>query len=252
MVRALLMSEVMKKFLLASKSKSFLERNTNLLQRRGLRLFTATSGEEALKLHKECIFDLILTDIHLEDMDGFTLCSQVRKEDSSKTVPVFLSHHNYPSNKERVEQSGVTAILIKPIDPFELLDTVEKYTTLNMVRSKRVELDVKVVTKACDMELICQSHDISNTGILLETENHIDLGKKVICQFTLPDTRYVEAEGKVMRMSKSESKNLLGVTFITIPSSHRRAIDDYIASSANSDAHVVRNQPMASEQITHH
>ncbi len=224
----------MKKFILASVSKAFLRRNTSLLQRRGIQLFTTTSGEEALDLHKECHFDLILTDSDLEDMDGFTLCSRVRKIESSKTVPVILTHHKFPGNLNKVEQSGVSAMLIKPIDPLELMQAIGKFTDLKMVRHKRVEIDVKVLIKTSGMELSCYSHDISNTGILLETGTQLALGSRITCQFTLPDSSLVEVAGDVIRsMSILQRKSLYGIKFIDLSLSCLRAIDAYVNLIAN-------------------
>jgi CheY-like chemotaxis protein len=73
----------MKKVLLASASRVFLKRNANLLKGRGFQLITTLSGAEALKLHKENLFDLVLADLKLEDMCGCTLLSMVRDEETS-------------------------------------------------------------------------------------------------------------------------------------------------------------------------
>jgi len=226
-----------KKFLLVSESKSFLKRNTNLLQRRDIQLFTATSGEDALKLHGEFQFDLILTDLELEDMDGFRLCSQVRQIDGSIKVPLIISCHKTADSLERFAQSDATAMLIKPIDPFELVETIEKFTNLKMIRYKRVEFDVKVVLKTDDMELLCESYDISNTGMLLATGIELALGMRIACQFTLPDGHRIEAGGEIVRaMSTVKRKSFYGIKFINLPQSCRKAINDYVNLTANSGA----------------
>ena len=80
----------MKKVLLASASRVFLKRNSNLLKGRGFQLITTMSGADALKLHKEYCFDVILADLKLEDMSGCTLFSLVRDEEVSRHVPVIL------------------------------------------------------------------------------------------------------------------------------------------------------------------
>jgi len=229
----------MKKFLLASEAKSFLKRNTSLLQRREIQLFTATSGEEALNLQQECRFDLIFTDLELGDMDGFSLCSQVRQIDSSKTVPVIIACHKTPGNLEQFTQSGATAMLLKPIDPFELVAAIEKCTNLKMIRHKRVEFDVKVTLKANDMTVNCDSYDISSTGILLMTGIELPLGMRITCRFTLPGSHEIEAEGEIIRsMSTLKRKSLYGIKFRDLAEPYRKAINDYVHSIANSVAGV--------------
>jgi CheY-like chemotaxis protein len=227
----------MKKFLLASETKAFLKRNTNLLQRRGIQLFTATSGAEALTLHDECKFDLILTDLELEDMDGFTLCARIRKGDIASAVPVIITCHKTPGNLDKLAQSGASAMLIKPIDPFELVEAIEKFTGLKMIRHKRVELDVKVTIRANGAELSCDSYDISNTGILLVTGLDLALGARISCQFTMPGLCQVEADGEVIRsMSTLKRKSLYGIKFINLALRYRKAIDEYVNLIANSGA----------------
>jgi len=227
----------MKKILLTSASKVFLKRNSNLLMRRGFQLITTMSGAEALKLCKENLIDLILSDFELADMSGCTLCSLVRADEKVRHVPVVLFCHNIPGSIERVEQSGASAMILKPVDPMQLLETISSYIDLQIGRNKRVVLKVSVLSKKQDLEFICFSHDISNTGILLETDYQLALGSRIICQFTLPDSCPMKIEGEIIRcMSALECENLYGVKFIDIPLSFRREIDNYVASIASSTA----------------
>ena len=161
----------MKKILLASEYKLFLERNSNLLTRSGLQLFTATRGEEALDLHAEYNFDLIFSDFKLEDMDGDKLCSLVRSKEGARQVVVVLACQNIEDRLELVEQCGASAIILKPIDPVKLLNTIGHFIDVKLLRSHRVELRVKVLCKEQNLEFFCISHDVSNTGILIETKH---------------------------------------------------------------------------------
>lgn len=223
----------MKKILLASASKAFLNRNSNLLLNRGLQLYTASSGKEALKLHADNLFDLILSDLELEDMGGCTLCSHVREVEKLQRVPVILTCHNISDKIERVAKSGASAMILKPIDPLQLLETIARFIDLPVGMHKRVVLNVKVVVKELDVVFFCSSEDISNSGILLVTEYHLDLGSRIICQFTLPGSLQIEAAGEVIRsMCTLKRRTLYGVKFIDIPLSYRRAIDDHVALSA--------------------
>jgi len=234
----------MKKVLLASTSKVFLRRNSNLLMRRGFQLFTAPSGSESLKLHEKHDFDLILADFKLDDMCGCTLCSLIRKKETSRHVPIILTCHNIAGSIERVEQSGADAMLLKPIDPMYLLETLGNFLGLQLGRSKRVVLKVTVFSRDQLLEFTCFSHDISNTGILLETDHQLALRSRIICRFTLSDTCEIEAEGQIIRcMSGVERENIYGVKFIALPLSCRRAIDSYVASIEGQPSAI---QPMPS------
>ena len=219
----------MKKILLVSASKVFLKRNTNLLIRRGLQLFGTTSGEEALYLHKELNFDLIISDFNLEEMRGFELCSLIRNRENSRQVFIILTCQDIKGHLGLVEQCGASAIILRPIDPMQLLKTVGSLLSLQLVRSHRVELRVKVLCKDQNLEFFCLSHDVSNTGILIQTEHQLELEGRITCQFTLSPSYPVEVEGIVIRSAREmDGSYLYGVRFIDIQMSSQKAILNYV------------------------
>src|SRR6185369_4455720 len=220
----------MKKVLLTSASQSFLDRNTKLLMKRGFHLITAKSGEEALRLNKDSQLDLILSDVQMEDMSGCTLCSLIQSDDKVRHVPVIVSCHDTQWNIEKVMQSGASGFILKPIDPIQLMEAIGGFVGLQLGRSKRVVLKVRVVSKDQNLEFFCFSHDISNSGILFETGHQLLLSSRIICQFTLPGSCSIETEGKVVRKMSVSENDLYGVKFIALRFSFRRAIDKYIAS----------------------
>lgn len=221
----------MKKVLLASAYMPFLARNSALLMGRGLEVFTAKRGGEALKLHSEHHFDLIFADFKLEDMGGCTLCSLIRKGNDSPQVPVIITCHNLPGSIERVAQCGASSIIIKPIDPISLMENIAGFLDFKLGRSKRVVLKVLVMSTAYEQKFSCFSHDLSNTGILIETDYDLALGSRITCQFNLPDICQIETKGEITRvLSGLECENLYGVKFVSLPLSSRKSIDNYIAS----------------------
>jgi len=229
----------MKKVLLVSAYMPFLTRNTSLLLGRGLEIFTTKSGGDALRIHAEHHVDLIFADFKLDDMGGGTLCSLIRKGKDAPEVPVIISCHKIPGSIERISQSGASSIIIKPIEPISLIETIAGYLDFQLVRSKRVVLKVFVFSKAYEQEFLCFSHDLSNTGILIETDHNLALGSRITCHFNLPDICQIEAEGEVTRlMSGSDCENLYGVKFISLPLSARKNIDSYVASIKPSQSMV--------------
>lgn len=221
----------MKKVLLVSAYSLFIGRNTSLLMRRGLQLFNATSGAAAQKLHKKHAFDLIVSDFKLEDMEGFELCALIRKREDSQQVAIILACQDSKDHLELVGQCGASAIIVKPIDPVQLLKLVGSFLDLQLVRSHRVELRVKVLCQDQKLEFFCLSHDVSNTGILIQTEYQLELESRIICQFTIPPSYPVEAEGKVVRSTRElDGSHLYGVRFTDIQMTSQRAILNYVSS----------------------
>jgi len=224
----------MKKVLLTSKSKAFLERNSSLLVRRGFKLYAATNGAEAVILHQEQQFDLILADYKLGDMFGYTLCSQITALEHGQKIPLIVISLNISAEVKRATECGASAVLLKPVDPKKLLETIIAFIDLQMLRSKRIAFNAAVLCRKSDLEFCCLSRDISNTGILLESDQ-LSLGSRVRCQFALADSKLIEAEGEVVRsITTREGKNLYGVTFTEISLSYLRAIISFIVSTAAS------------------
>ena len=223
----------MKKVLLASKSEGFLERNTELLLQRGIQIFTVTSGEAALKLDTENHLDLIVADYRLNDMLGYALCSKLNSPKHLRQTPTVLITRNTSNDVDMATKCGAETILLKPVDPNRLLEVITSTIDLQATRCKRVALIVPVVCKKPELDIPCLSHNISNTGILIETDQ-LATGTRIKCEFTLPDSSYVDVEGEVVRIATSlEGKQLCGIKFIQTPLSSLRTIMSYVISVAN-------------------
>jgi len=229
-----LLCEVMKKILLASQYKTLLQKYSNLLVNWGFKLLTATSGAEALRLHKEHGFDLIVSDYELEGMSLGTLCSLIRQSENDRHVPIIITCHNVPDRLKKARLIGANDIVLKPVDPIKLLEAIGKYVGLNLIRAKRVEIRIGVKIKKEGQELTCFSRDISSTGILVKSDHFFNIGERIACSFTLPGScTQVEAEGEIVRyMTDSECDNLYGVNFNSISAAHRKGIIDYINSTS--------------------
>ena len=88
------------------------------------------SAQEALDLitraHKSGEdYPLILTDVNMPDVDGFTLVEQIRQTDQLKQpVVIVLTSGDRRGDQARCEELGVAAHLLKPIKQSELFDAV--------------------------------------------------------------------------------------------------------------------------------
>ncbi|MES2837591.1 MAG: response regulator transcription factor [Bacteroidota bacterium] len=90
----------------------------------GYEVVQAVTGKQALKEFKSKKIDLIVLDVMLPEMDGFTVCENIRSE--NKTVPIiFLTAKS--TSSERVEglKLGADDYLAKPFSLEELLIRVQ-------------------------------------------------------------------------------------------------------------------------------
>ena len=221
----------MKNILIASSSPTFIERNGTLLRRSDFSIFIADSSSEALTIIDSEVFDLLLIDINLADVSGESFCSQVRSKQSEPKSVILLVCNDSNDDYERLKGCGADVLIARPIKPLQLIKTVGQFLTVQLVRSRRVSLRVKVISKKDEAEFFCLSHNISLTGMLIETEFFLEIGNTILCRFTIPGSIDVETEGEIVRSARTmDGAYQHGIHFTTLNRQFRHEIDVYIAS----------------------
>lgn len=99
-----------------------------LLSSFGHRMLEANDGAEALDLARTELPDLIITDIVMPNMDGFTLARRLRAEPLLSGVPVIFQtvHYLEAEIRKLAASSGIQHILGKPAEPQEVLRAVHE------------------------------------------------------------------------------------------------------------------------------
>ncbi|HKJ39032.1 MAG TPA: response regulator [Anaerolineales bacterium] len=93
-------------------------------------LLEATNATEALETLKTAKPDLILMDINMPDMDGYTLTAKIKGMPGFERIPILaLTANVMRGDKEKVLEAGCDGYIQKPIDFDELLREVERYTS---------------------------------------------------------------------------------------------------------------------------
>lgn len=90
----------------------------HLLESMGIeRVVEAENGREAIPLLADTVFDLVLTDYNMPEMDGRALVEYIRTQSWQTEVPVLmLTSENNEGRLAAVEKAGVSAICDKPFD----------------------------------------------------------------------------------------------------------------------------------------
>ena len=97
------------------------------LEKMGHTVLVANNGMEALSLLQHNPVDLVLMDIQMPEMDGFTATRQIRKgemEGQPHMPIVAMTAHNMKGDRERCLAAGMDGYLSKPIDGKELRDAI--------------------------------------------------------------------------------------------------------------------------------
>ena len=163
----------MKKLLLAGNIQKFMAAGKNILNRADLKIFTTTSCEEALDIHKIEKVDLIITELDMPGISGDKLCSIIRKDEELKHVSIIIVCTAAAVDIARVSRCNANSFMTKPIQPEQLIATVAQLVNIPERQSYRVLLKVSVNGGSVNGSSFCYSRDISATGILLQTEKNL-------------------------------------------------------------------------------
>jgi len=105
--------------------------DTTLKFKGGYRVVTARNGVEALEAMQKERPALVITDILMPQMDGFSLVHRLRLDPQTRTIPVILLSATYiaPEDKSFAVLIGATRFLEKPIEIDHLMGTIMELMT---------------------------------------------------------------------------------------------------------------------------
>ncbi len=102
-----------------------------ILERRGAKVRTAASMEEALACFKEAMPDVLVSDIGMPEHDGYELIERIRALPDGQTVPaVALTALARSEDRTRAVRAGFQMHVAKPVDAFELIAIVGNLASL--------------------------------------------------------------------------------------------------------------------------
>jgi len=109
--------------------------NRNLLARQlkllGLRSKTAENGQFALDMWRDGAFNMVITDCHMPEMDGYTLTQAIRKIEAEEARPhtpiVAWTANALAEENERCKLAGMDDLLVKPANLMQLKEALIKW-----------------------------------------------------------------------------------------------------------------------------
>lgn len=98
-----------------------------LLDIAGYEPITTLNSVEAITLAEAEKPDVLLLDIMMPDLDGFTLCQMMRANEATQHLPiVFVTAYTALDLEERRKEAGADLLISKPIDMDILVKTISK------------------------------------------------------------------------------------------------------------------------------
>ncbi len=111
------------------------------LRGRDYEVRTAPNGLDAIQIVADNRPDLIIADISMPGMDGFELCSRLRRDPATRTIPfIFLTAKDQDTDKIKARKVGADDYLTKPCPLDQLAERVE--TVMDRIeQAKKIPLD---------------------------------------------------------------------------------------------------------------
>jgi two-component system response regulator HydG len=177
--------------LIIDDQKAHAEAIAESLERVGYDCIVATSGSAGARKLEQEDFDVVLTDLRMEDMDGLAILRKAKQDSPDTEVVVITAHGDVKTAVEAIKQ-GASNYLAKPVDMGELRAIVDK--AAERLRLARANLELKrqldekfgfegVVGNSPRMhELIGRLKDIAPTSATVLIQGETGTGKELVAK----------------------------------------------------------------------
>ncbi len=136
-----------------------------ILESEGYQVVDAINALEGIEKAQTLQPDLILMDINLPDLDGFTAVTRIRSYTQLKQTPIIaLTARTVQNDKERAKAIGCDGYINKPVDIDELVDEVAKH----IATGRRVEEEL-----VTDRERYLHEHSVAMSQALQNKLNEL-------------------------------------------------------------------------------
>ena len=98
-----------------------------VLERAGYDVFLAVNGRDGVDAARLQKPDLILMDLGMPEMDGWTASQKLKSDEATKSITLYaLTAHTLPQDRKRAMQAGCDGYVSKPIRVQSFLDVINQ------------------------------------------------------------------------------------------------------------------------------
>ncbi len=148
------------KILIVEDNEDILMLLKSMLKSKGYRIVTADNGEDALRLAKEEEPQLVLLDLTLPKIDGYSVCRMLKDSESTKYIPVIIITCR-SSLEEKILglEVGADDYIVKPFQKEEVLARVKSLLKLHNLHGRLIQAE-KLATLA--QVAVSVNHEVNN------------------------------------------------------------------------------------------
>lgn len=229
----------MKKILFAKNLKGLFPEKGSFFDRTDIKVFTAATNDEVLKIFNKEELDLIVTQLDMPGIKSEELFSVIRRSKELQKVSVIIVCQDTLAHRERCKQCRANAVFTTPVDIDLLSIKAQQFLNVAPRTLYRAALAVAIEGRFKNRPLPFWTENISANGMLIKTEEPLSREAGIFFSFFLPDGTHVSGYGEIVRVAQLETAPdtfLYGVKFTNIAPSTRSAIEAVVKLTRRRDA----------------
>lgn len=207
----------MQKILIVDDEENIRKVIREYLEFEGFLCFEASNGEEAIKMCKENSYDLIVLDIMMPKIDGFTVAKEIRKK--SNVPIIMLSARSEEYDKLYGFDVGIDDYVTKPFSPKELVARIKANLKRNTIMNEEISyLGLKIDTLGHNVYVDNKKINLTNKEYelllyLIKNKNIVLTREQILNNVWnmdyLGEERTIDTHIKTLRSLLGKYKNLI-------------------------------------------
>ncbi|MCK4532748.1 response regulator, partial [bacterium] len=177
----------------------------DILTEAGHKTTVASTGREGLDRAKKNIFDLVITDLKISDIDGLQIIEAIKKNDPEIMTIIITAYASVETAQDALRK-GVFDYITKPFESKELLFIVDR-----AIKAKKLKMANQQLMKNLIDQKVKLEEEVEDLSILYKIKQEISSTLELNAIFKIIVDRaadIVDAETCVILLINSESKEL--------------------------------------------
>jgi len=192
----------MKKILLTKDVQKLISGQSNFLERSDMRIFTASTNAEVLKIHRQEKVDLIVARLETPGIKSEKIFATIRENEDLRGVSTILVCNDTLAHRERCKECRPNGVFTTPVDTGLLLIKMQQLLNVAPRMDYRAALAVAIQGKFKDRPLPFWTENISASGMLIKAKEPLSKGDGIFFSFFLPDGTHVSGYGEITRINR--------------------------------------------------
>ena len=204
----------------------------------GVFVRAAANYEEARKIMKAEKIDLVVINLDFAAVDGALITRHLKAQEDSQNVPIVLTSVRTSARVRAVAlEAGADLFVEQPLPRQYFIEKLKQLLEQRTRTNERVEGPGEAHFQVEGSDISCPIGDLSQTGMLLSTDQEIPDGTEIKVEFELPGSKKpLRIKGTVVRTLRSLNQtNGVGIRFLEFLGDSERRLERYIAKTSQGD-----------------